>query len=401
MKLLPTSLGILLQAICWFSAGLAAQAADEIATYGFGVSSIVRDPQRDRIYCTVPSTNSVSVVDTQSLAVLATVFVGSQPKSLAVSPDASKLYVGLGGSSAPGIVELSLTTLNILRSFNTTGTVQGLVAGSGSIYTIESSSLRAYDSTTGVARSGLLSNTQGNVFVYGGLLKLSPDANTLYFYQTGLSPSSWYRINVASWPGTVAQTGQWGSNGQELALSADGQWITFASGSPYYVQKLQASNPTVSQGQWNTGAYPRVAAYSPDGTRIYTVNTSGSISVWSTTTYLKTKTLILTDPFEEPEKLECDRNGNVLFAGSSTSLIALYTGTTSGESMAVRIDPAVEIRWNSTFGYSYQVEWSTSPTGPTWNGIEDPVVGTGLMMSFFDNTRGGQAKFYRVRQVSP
>jgi YVTN family beta-propeller protein len=367
----------------------------ELKSYAFGTSHIVRDDKRDRVYCTVPAQNSVAVIDSESLQVLATVFTGSQPNALSVAPDGSKLFVAHLGSSSQGLAVLDLETLSVARYIETLNPVLQVAAGTNTVYTVEGSAIRAYDIATGAARSG----TVTGVSVYGGNLVLSPDSTTLYYYQSGLSPSTWSRINVASWPGTLLQSGQWGSSGQGLALSADGQWITFVSGAPYFVRKHQASDPTVSAGQFNTDAYPRGATYSPDGNTLFTVHTSGAIDVFNANTYVATTSIPTTG---ELNRLQCDRKGKVLFAGNSFSLRAFYVGATGGgEPMDIEINQAVEIRWNSTSGYLYQVEWTTAPSAnATWHNLGGQILGNGLIMSVYDTTRNNRAKFYRVRQVS-
>ena len=368
----------------------------ELKSYGFGTSNIVRDTKRDRVYCTVPAQNSVAVIDSESLQVLATIFTGSQPNALSETPDGSQLYVGHLGSTAQGLAVLDLDALTVSRYIPTTSGVVDVAAGQDTVYTVEGSSIRAYSTADGTVRAGTVSG----IFVYGGCLALSPDSGTLYYYQTGLSPSSWYRINVTAWPGTTLQSGQWGSNGQSLALSADGQWITFVSGAPYYVQKLSASNPGVSQGQFDTGAYPRGATYSPDGNTLFTVHTSGQIDVFSANTYVPLTPISTTGQLNE---LQVDRKGKVLFAGDGSSLHAFFIGPpTGGGPLDAEINHAVEIRWNSVSGYLYQVEWKTSASAnATWYSLGGQILGNGLTMSVYDTTRDSRAKFYRVRQVSP
>jgi DNA-binding beta-propeller fold protein YncE len=371
----------------------------QLQSFGFGTTDIVRDNTRDRVYCTVPAQNSVAVIDSDSLQVLATIFTGSQPNALAESADGTQLYVGHLGTTAQGVVVIDLNSLSVVRSIATTNPVHDLAVGNGVVYTVEAA-ICAYRISDGSAISGSLSTYSGGVDVYGGVLAISPDGKTLYYFQTGLSPSSWYRINVASWPGTTVQSGQFGSNGQGLALSADGQYITFVSGAPYEVNKLQASNPTVSLGQFNTGAYPRGATYSPDGNTLFTNHTSGLIDVWNANTYVETTTLATNS--QQFTELQCDRLGKVLFAGNSTALYAYYVGSSGGGgSLNVQINNAVEIRWDSVSGSLYQVQWTGILQGGTWYNLGGQIVGNGLTMSVFDTTRGNQFKFYRVQPVSP
>lgn len=394
----------ILTVLCVFVLSLAnicrAAFGTELKVYSFGTADIVRDDVRDRVYCAVPAQNSVVVIDSESLQILATIFTGSQPNGLSVSADGTKLYVANQGSTTQGIAVIDLATLTITQHIATTQAPRDVAVGNGTLYTLESSSIRAYNASTGALLSGALSSSQGGIFVYGGALEISPDGNTLYFFQTGLSPSSWFRINVTSWPGAKLQEGQFGSNGQAMTLSADGQFITFASGSPYYINKLQASNPTVSLGQMDTGAFPRAAAYSPDGNYLFAVHTSGHIDVWNANTFVQLPQI---STVGEPRVLKCDRRGKVFFAGTTTELRAYYIGTDNVDApLNLAINPAVEIRWDSVAGSLYQVEWRSQLGGnATWYSLGGPILGNGLTMSVFDTTRGNQAKFFRVTKLSP
>ena len=369
----------------------------ELKSYTFGTSDIVRDTTRDRVYCAVPSLNSIVVIDSESLVVLATIFTGSQPNGLDVSPDGSKLYVANQGTTTQGIAVIDLTSLDVTQYIPTTQAPRDVAIGNGTVYTLESSSIRAYNTTTGAVMSGVLSTYSGGVFVYGGLLDISSDGNTLYYYQTGLSPSSWYRINVTAWPASLLQQGQFGSNGQDMALSADGQSITFASGAPYSINKHQAANPTVSMGQMDTGPYPRAVTFSPDGNYIFAVHTDGHIDVWNANTYVQLPQIATVG---EPHFLECDRKGKVFFAGTNSTLKAYYIGVAdSSAPINVTINQAVEIRWDSVAGSLYQVEWCTNPSA-SWYALGGPILGNGLTMSVFDTTRNNRAKFFQVRKIS-
>ena len=63
------------------------------ATLQYSIGYLAADPVRPRVYATIPSLNSVIVIDVTSLSVTNTILVGSSPKGLAVSADGSKLWV--------------------------------------------------------------------------------------------------------------------------------------------------------------------------------------------------------------------------------------------------------------------------------------------------------------------
>lgn len=79
---------------------------------------LVYDSGRQRIYASVPSRagtrgNSIAVIDPQTKTVEKTIFVGSEPNALALSKDASALYVGLDGTGTIRKVDLTTGTAGI------------------------------------------------------------------------------------------------------------------------------------------------------------------------------------------------------------------------------------------------------------------------------------------------
>src|SRR5678815_5328906 len=70
-----------------------------------GAAALVQDPNQPVIYATVPSLNSVAVIDSNTLAVKTTIGIGSNPRGLTLSPDGSRLYVANSGSNFVGVID--------------------------------------------------------------------------------------------------------------------------------------------------------------------------------------------------------------------------------------------------------------------------------------------------------
>lgn len=68
------------------------------------VNDVVYDRVRDVLYASIPSTagapygNSIATIDPATGNVIASTFVGSEPNTLAISHDASRVYVGIDGT---------------------------------------------------------------------------------------------------------------------------------------------------------------------------------------------------------------------------------------------------------------------------------------------------------------
>ena len=72
---------------------------DVVAEYRFPASSFVMSPTQPLMYATIPSQNSVAIINTNTLAVEDTVFVGSHPVNLAFSPNGLKAYIANSASN--------------------------------------------------------------------------------------------------------------------------------------------------------------------------------------------------------------------------------------------------------------------------------------------------------------
>src|SRR2546429_7976357 len=95
---------LILCLICWLNTLIVADNAhaafgDIVAQYPFPASSFTMSPTQPLMYATIPSQNSVAIINTNTLVVEDTVFVGSGPTNLAFSPDGSKAYIANGTSN--------------------------------------------------------------------------------------------------------------------------------------------------------------------------------------------------------------------------------------------------------------------------------------------------------------
>ncbi len=377
---------------------------DMLKEFDFGVAEVKRDNTRDRVYVASPSTNTVKVIDSNSLAVLASIFTGSAPLRMELSADSSRLYVANSGSTVQGIAVVNLSTLTIEKHISTYSYPRDVaISSNGRLFVLFSSEMRIYDAETGDQLGDHYDTYSSPSFtVYGGNIESMPGKQKMIYYQTGLSPSSWSVLDVTTNPFSISKSGSWGSNGQGMSLSADGNYVTFVSGAPYQIAKLDASNPTSSYGTFNTGAYPRGATYSPDGRRLYAVHTSGHIDVWNAQTYVQLPQIPNSG---EARILECDRRNRVLFAGSQGAngyLRVIYINEAApAEEINLNVETAMHVFWDSKRGELYQVQWRHSLVGnDPWYDLGDPVLGNGLTMSVYDKLRGMKRKFYRVVVVT-
>ena len=182
------------------------------------------------IYGTVPSLNSVVVINSNTLQVTNTIPIGSNPAGIAISPDGSTVYVADSGSS---FIALNTSTLTTLSSFVSPGGSPSAVqiGSSNRLWTLGAGGIHQIDATTGASTGSDLSTANGMypLIINGGNILTSPDGNKLYYGDYGLSPSNAYEYNVATTtPQEVTAIGG-GGNGNALVLSHNGSLFAYSS----------------------------------------------------------------------------------------------------------------------------------------------------------------------------
>ena len=292
---------------------------DVVAEYRFPASSFAMHPTRPLMYATIPSQNSIAIINTNTLAA-STVFVGSRPTNLALSPDGTKAYIA--NSATNFIVVFNTQTQTIVDSFLLPEQPQDVVFGSQNRLWVLGESyghIFQIDATTGASAGPSIG---GNVFIYSGALEISPDRNALYYCDYGLSPAKMYKFNVSTPNATLlwqSPHGPHGSNGQDLTLSHNGSFICFATGSgqnSYQIAKFRTSDMAIL-GSFDTGPYPRQVAFSQDDRVVYAVHTSNEIDVFDANTFLSLGTIFASG---EASDLRVDSTDRHLFAGYTDSL---------------------------------------------------------------------------------
>lgn len=110
-------------------------------------------------------------------------------------------------------------------------------------------------------------------------LALDRSGTKLFLANNGLSPATLVRIDTASF--TVAQTSTgYGSNGNDLIVSPDGQRLAFSVGSgnggvsPYSTSAISTADLNQRLEEYPVSAYPGSADFSADGTRFVASNYS-------------------------------------------------------------------------------------------------------------------------------
>ena len=298
------------------------------ATYpSLGVSKFVLHPTQPYIYATVWSHNSVAIINTNTLVLEDLVSIGSGPQGLAITSDGSRLYVANASSNFIGVLDTE--TRLALPSIPVSETPRDIEIGAdGRLYVLGADSLMQLDPMDGAT---IGPNVGSSSMVYSGELEISPNKDRLYYADHGLSPASLYQFDITVEPPRKLwespHGGTSGSNGQDLSISHDGSFISYPAGAGqigYSIAKYRTSDMAIL-GTFNTGAYPREIAFSPDDAIAYTVHEAGSIDAWDTSTFSSLGTFSTTGSnISRMSELHVDRTGRHLFAAYTDTYYGNY-----------------------------------------------------------------------------
>lgn len=197
-----------------------------------------------RIYVSNEDGDSISVVDGQTQAVVATIPVGKRPRGMRLSPDGRTLYVALSGSpkAGPGVDESKLPPPD--RAADGIGVV--VLASMKLVRTLPSGAdPEAFD--------------------------LSPDGKTIYVSNEDTAQAS--IVDVAT--GAVRKTIAVGREPEGVAVRPDGRVVYVTSEASNEVDVIDAAGGEVT-ARIPTQARPRGVVFSRDGKRAYVTTEAGA-----------------------------------------------------------------------------------------------------------------------------
>jgi len=291
-------------------------------SFNFEADDLIADPVRPRIYATVPATNSVAVIDTTTMSLVTTVFIGSNPRGMAISADNTKLFVANQGSTVNAIGVLDLATLTSLPSYSAPERPFDLAVGlAGRLYASSASGIQQFDTGSGTYVKTFPGYPNA---LSSGYLAITPDGNTLFDGSLSGSPARLQRFDVSTPNATLLQTQSFSRGGDTYqTLSHDGAYVVFVSG--YAIDKLAANDLTAVHGTFNVGAYPSASTFSPDDKWFYAARSGGptELLVFNANTYVQTGGFSLSG---DPSALLVDNSGSYLFSAEPGKVQVYWTG---------------------------------------------------------------------------
>jgi putative membrane protein len=213
--------------------------------------SCARTPSGPRAYVSNERDGTVTVIDTKTDRVVATINVGARPRGIRTSPDGKLVYVALSFSSQ-----------------QTPGTINKIAA---------------IDHNTGKVVGQYDAGTDPEQFA------VSNDGRRLFISNEDVGTAS--IVDTSS--GKVISTVVVGIEPEGVTISPDGRWVYVTAETSNTVSVIDTqSNEVVAT--FMVGARPRDSAFSPDGTRAYvTAELGRSVAVVDTATHSVVRTIEL------------------------------------------------------------------------------------------------------------
>ncbi len=248
-----------------------------VATIPVGVAprAVAVTPDGKNAYVTNQLSKTVSVIGTATNTVVATVPVGTNPDAVAVTPDGNYVYVANGGTySVPGTtVSVIATATNTVVATIPVGfapvgvavTPDGnhvYVANNGGAVSLGTVSV--IDTTTNAVSTIQFTDFSSPVGV-----AVTPDGKHVYV-SNNISDAIWV-IDTAS--NTLVATVSGGDRfPQQVAFTPDGKHGYASFGDPSYVGVIDTATNKVVATVTGGGFGPGEVAVTPDGTHAYVAN---------------------------------------------------------------------------------------------------------------------------------
>ncbi|ULE33599.1 Ig-like domain-containing protein [Mycobacterium sp. IDR2000157661] len=253
----------------------------------------------NRAYVANQGTNTVSVIDMETGAVLGEITVGSAPTNMVASPDGTRLYVTNRSSNSVSVIN------------TTTNTVVGGQIAVGA--TPES-------------------------------ITVSSDGTRLYVANFGSHTVSVINTTLTT-PAVVATVAVgYNPRGIAFAQTVNGPRVYVANQTSSSVSVINASTNQIVGGQITVGSTPLQVAVSSDGTRAYVTNYwSSSVSVIDTATNSVNATITVA---AYPVGVALSADGSVLYVASNFDEITVVNTQTRTTITTIQLDSSPEYNFH-------------------------------------------------------
>ncbi|MDF2433866.1 MAG: hypothetical protein JWP44_3497 [Mucilaginibacter sp.] len=241
---------------------------------GSNPNSVCVDPNYNEVYVVNNSSNTVSVINTLTNTIKATISVGPSPWSVTVSQDGSRAYVADGGNNDVEVINTTTNTVMVTIPAGTNPNALAVSPNGSLIYVNNSNSVTVINTSTNAVVATIPVGSAPQAIL------ITPDGSKVY--EANYASNNVYVINTAT--NTVAGIIPVGVNPGGGSMSPDGSLVYIANEGSNSVSVISTATNAVI----NTipvGASPWGVSVRPDGTQIYVANSgSNTISVVNAST---------------------------------------------------------------------------------------------------------------------
>jgi uncharacterized repeat protein (TIGR01451 family) len=222
-------------------------------------------------YITNFMSNSVSVIDTATNTVVATIAVGSRPIGVAVSPDGLRVYVANYAGSSVSVIDTAANAVIATVSLASPFPIGIAVSPDGSRVYVTHDATTGHVSVIDTATYTVVATI--SVGVPGDDLTgiaVNPSGTRVYVAHS----QTWQVSVIDTLTNTVTATipvGPVGVFPVGVAVHPSGQWVYVANQGSNNVQVINATTNTVA-ATIPVGSEPTGVAVNPSGSRIYVTN---------------------------------------------------------------------------------------------------------------------------------
>jgi YVTN family beta-propeller protein len=250
-----------------------------------GPFGVVATSDGKKVYVANLGSNNVSVIDTATNSVTDSIYVGKQPRGIAVSPDGTKIYVVNSASNNVSVIDT--VTNNVIATVNVEWIPYGVAVNpDGTKAYVTNGDLGNENNTVSVIDT--VSNTVIATVNVGGIpygVAVTPDGTKVYVANWGSDNVSVIDTATNTITARVNITRPIG-----ITVNPDGKKVYVTNGSSN-VSVIDVANNTVI-ATVNVGSSPFGVAVTPDGKKVYVVNSdSNNVSVIDTATNAVTATV--------------------------------------------------------------------------------------------------------------
>ncbi|MET3987943.1 IPT/TIG domain-containing protein [Streptomyces sp. PvR034] len=242
---------------------------------------VAESPDTSRVYVANDGDNTVSVIDTTTNTVTATVPVGQVPGPLAVSPDGSLVYVGNNvAAGVGGITVIDAATSTVTATFATGSQPFGIAFTPGGAKAYVANFVGSSVSVVDTATSTVTATLTDSGARTPAAVSVTPDG--AHAYVANFNSNSVSVIDTASDTITAVIGGFGGPEG--VTTTPDGAHVYVANANSNTVSVIDTATNTVT-GAVPVGSAPVTVVADPLGSNAYVANAnSNTVSVIDTAT---------------------------------------------------------------------------------------------------------------------